>query len=294
MPLRHGLTLPIFGSLADPAAVADLAVAAEDAGFDGVFVWDHVQYRRDPDGPDPHGHADLPVADPWTTLAAMATVTDRVEIGPMVTPLARRRPQVLARQATSVDILSGGRLVMGVGLGGDGYGEFSAFGDQPDPRERAAMLDQRLHLLHELWSGQPVTSSRPHAMATDVRFLPTPIRIPPVWVAGRWPNQAPIRRAARWDGWFPIDLPAPEALAEGLAMIAAAQAAEARDAAAPQDATPARAGTDDFAVVVNGDAGADPTPWAEAGATWWLTQFNPWHVTFDDVAATIAAGPGHA
>ena len=276
MPLRHGLTLPIFGPLADPSVVADLAVAAEDAGFDGVFVWDHVLYRRDPGGPDPHGRADVPVADPWTTLAAMAAVTDRVAVGPMVTPLPRRRTHVLARQATSVDILSGGRLVMGVGLGGDGYGEFSAFGDEPDPKVRGAMLDDRLALLRELWTGEVVTSARPHAVATDVQFLPTPTRTPPVWVAGRWPTRAPIRRAARCEGWFPIDLPGPHALAAGVEMIAAAR------------------GTDDLAdfdVVVHGTPEDDPEPWAAAGATWWLTQFDPWHVTEDQVAAAIATGP---
>ncbi len=275
MALHHGLTLPIFGPLADPSVVARLAVAAEEAGFDGVFVWDHVLYRRDPDGPDPHGRADVPVADPWTTLAAMATVTDRVALGPMVTPLPRRRPHVLARQATSVDILAGGRLVMGVGLGGDGYGEFSAFGDEPDPRVRGAMLDDRLDLLRELWTGEVVTSSRPHAVATDVQFLPTPTRTPPVWVAGRWPHRAPIRRAARCEGWFPIDLPDPDALARGIDMVAAARGGDLAG----------------FDVVVHGTPGADPTPWAAAGATWWLTQFDPWHVTEDAVARAIAAGP---
>jgi alkanesulfonate monooxygenase SsuD/methylene tetrahydromethanopterin reductase-like flavin-dependent oxidoreductase (luciferase family) len=275
MALHHGLTLPIFGPLADPSVVARLAMAAEQAGFDGVFVWDHVLYRRDPDGPDPHGRADVPVADPWTTLAAMATVTDRVALGPMVTPLPRRRPQVLARQATSVDILAGGRLVMGVGLGGDGYGEFSAFGDEPDPRVRGAMLDDRLELLRELWTGDVVTSSRRHAVAADVQFLPTPTRTPPVWVAGRWPHRAPIRRAARFEGWFPIDLPDPDALAEGIDMVAAARGGDLAG----------------FDVVVHGTAGDDPTPWRAAGATWWLTQFDPWHVTEEEVARAIAAGP---
>ncbi|HKJ57287.1 MAG TPA: LLM class flavin-dependent oxidoreductase, partial [Nitriliruptoraceae bacterium] len=97
MTLRHGLTLPIFGPLANPTVVAEVAAAAEQAGYDGVFVWDHVLYRRDPDGMDPHGRADVPVADPWVTLAAMAAATSKVALGPMVTPLPRRRPQVLAR-----------------------------------------------------------------------------------------------------------------------------------------------------------------------------------------------------
>lgn len=270
--LRRGVTLPIFGPLADPVVVAEVAAAAEEADFDGVFVWDHVLYRRDPDGPDPDGRADVAVADPWVTMAAIATATSRIAIGPMVTPLPRRRPQVLARQAASLDRLSGGRLVMGVGLGGDGYGEFSAFGDQQDPRIRGAMLDQRLALLRELWSGEVVDSDRTHARATKVQFLPTPLQRPhpPVWVAGRWPNTAPMHRAAQWNGWFPVDLPAPEAVTEGVAVIANQ-----------------RGGLDDFDVVVNGSPADDPTPWGDAGATWWLTSFSPWTITVDDVLAFI-------
>lgn len=280
---RHGLTLPIFGPLADPSLVAALAANAERAGFDGVFVWDHVLYRRDPDGPDPHGRADIPVADPWVTLAAIAAATERIRIGAMVTPLPRRRPQVLARQVTTLDHLSRGRLVLGVGLGGDGYGEFSAFDDEADARVRGQMLDQRLDLLRELWSGEVVDSDRPHAAARDVHFLPRPLQRPhpPIWVAGRWPAAAPRRRAAAADGWFPIDLPAPDALAQGVAAM-----------------REARGTLVDFDVVVNGAPDADPGPWIEAGATWWLVQPSAWHVTPDQVEAIIAAGPstgpGHA
>lgn len=274
---RFGLTLPIFGSLAEPSVVGELAVAAEEAGFDGVYAWDHVLYRRDPDGPDPQGRADVPVADPWVTLAAAAAVTSTVRLGAMVTPLPRRRPQVLARQVTTLDLLSRGRMVVGVGLGGDAYGEFSAFGDEPDPRTRGAMLDERLDLLRELWSGGVVDSARQHAPAADVQFLPTPVQRPhpPIWVAGRWPHRAPRRRAAGADGWFPIELPGPDALAEGVAAMA-------------DD----RGHLDDFDVVVDGDAETDPTPWIDAGATWWLTTFSPWQVTVERVMQAIAAGPG--
>ena len=130
--MRAGLTLPIFDGLADPRLLADLAATAEQAGWDGVFVWDHVVYRS-------------PVraaTDPWIATAAMAARTERVALGPMVTPLARRRPQVVARQAVALDHLSGGRLVLGVGLGLDrSGGELSRFGEELDDRRRAAMLD---------------------------------------------------------------------------------------------------------------------------------------------------------
>ncbi len=115
--MRHGLFVAPFDGLSDPRVVARLAAECEAAGWDGIFVWDHVLYR-------PPVQA---VADPWVVLAAAATATERVLIGPMVTPVARRRPHVLARQATSLDQLSGGRLVLGVGLGLDASGrELSA------------------------------------------------------------------------------------------------------------------------------------------------------------------------
>lgn len=273
---RVGLTLPIFGELADPAVVARLAQDAEAAGFDGVFVWDHVQYRRDPDGPDPDGTPDLPVADPWVTLAAMAAATASVRLGPLVTPLPRRRPHVLARQVTSLDVLSGGRTVLGVGLGGDRGREFSAFGDEPDARVRGAMLDDALDLLRALWSGEPVDRAGPHHAARDVRFLPTPTQRPhpPVWAAGRWPNLAPARRAAACDGYFPIDLAGPADLADAVAVVRRL-----------------RGDLVGYDVVAQGMPGDDPTAWVEAGATWWLTTFRPWGVTAHEVEDVIAAGP---
>lgn len=276
---RFGLTLPIFGELADPVTVAGLAREAEQAGFDGVFVWDHVLYRRDPNGPQPHGRADLAVADPWVTLAAMAVVTSHVRLGAMVTPLARRRSQVLARQVTTLDRLSEGRLVVGVGLGGDDYGEFSVFDDEADARTRGVMLDQRLDLVRELWSGAVVASDRTHAPAHDVQFMPTPLQRPhpPIWVAGRWPHRAPRRRAAHADGWFPIDLPGPDALAQGVAVM-----------------TEHRGNVEGYDVVANGAPDTDPGPWLDAGATWWLTTFTPWDVTAARVRAVIDGGPARA
>lgn len=274
--VRTGLTVPIFEELAEPEVVADLAARAEDAGWDGFFVWDHVVYRRDPDGPDPHGRADLPVADPWVTLAAVAVATDRVRLGAMVTPLPRRRTHVLARATTTLDRLSDGRLVVGVGIGGDAYGEFSDFGDEVEARTRGAMLDDRLDLLSALWSGEVVAHDGPHARAADVVFAPTPVQGPgpPVWAAGRWPNRAPLRRAAGLDGYFPIDLDGPGDLAD---VVVAA-----RDL---------RGDLDGWDLVAQGMPDDDPRPWVAAGATWWLTTFRPWGVTADEVAATIDAGP---
>jgi alkanesulfonate monooxygenase SsuD/methylene tetrahydromethanopterin reductase-like flavin-dependent oxidoreductase (luciferase family) len=144
---QRGLFVPPFDALADPRVVADLAVDAEAAGWDGFFVWDHLLYAEPVRS----------IADPWICCAAVAARTSRMVLGPMVTPLSRRRPHVLARQAASLDLLSGGRLVLGFGLGDDGsVGELSRFGEETDAKTRAAMLDEGLDLLAGLLSGDRV------------------------------------------------------------------------------------------------------------------------------------------
>ncbi|MGH9092710.1 MAG: LLM class flavin-dependent oxidoreductase, partial [Acidimicrobiales bacterium] len=206
--MRHGLFFPPFGELAEPARVVEVAVAAEEAGWDGVFLWDHMIR--------PAGQPQE-LADVWIVMAAVAAATRRIRFGPMVTPLARRRPQKVAREAVTLDRLSQGRLVLGVGLGVDSGGELGRFGEEVDERARAARLDEALDLVLDLWSGRRVDHHGPCFTADDVRFLPTPVQSPriPVWAAARGePLRAgPLRRAARLDGIFPVGA-GPERLAE--------------------------------------------------------------------------------
>jgi alkanesulfonate monooxygenase SsuD/methylene tetrahydromethanopterin reductase-like flavin-dependent oxidoreductase (luciferase family) len=264
--MRRGLTLPIFDRMADPSLLADLAAEAEAAGWDAMFVWDHLRYR-----------APLTAAtDPWIAMAAMATRTERIRLGAMVTPVARRRPHVLARQLVALDRLSNGRMVFGAGLGLDNNGgEFAAFGEQTDPRIRAEMLDEGLGLLRSLLAGDHVDHHGRHYTAADVRFLPAAVQTPlPIWVAGRWPNQRPLRRAAAYDGAFIIEIAVTD-LPAALAVIA-----EQRPG-----------GLTDYDVVVEDSPGADPRPCEAAGATWLLTSFDPFTVDAGVVRAAIAAGP---
>ncbi|HEX5195262.1 MAG TPA: LLM class flavin-dependent oxidoreductase [Solirubrobacteraceae bacterium] len=167
MSARRGLYIAPFDGLASPAALAELAAVAERAGWDGVFVWDHLLYSE-------------PVrelSDPWICVAAIAARTTRLALGPMVTPLARRRPQVVARQALTLDRLSEGRLVLGFGLGDDGRnGELSRFGEELDPRRRGAMLSEGLDVLRGLLSGERVEHRGEHYTADGVRFEPPPTR----------------------------------------------------------------------------------------------------------------------
>ncbi len=191
--MRFGLYLPPFGEFADARRVADLAVAAEETGWAGLFLWDHM--LADPG---------LAVAEAWTTLAAMAMVTRAIRIGALVTPLARRRPWTLARQIATIDQLSGGRLVAGIGLGDDGWKEFSSFGEAVEPRERGQLLDESLEILQGLLSGQPVRYRGARYAVDSGPFLPRPAQDPlPVWAAMRWPNRKPLARAARLQGLFP-------------------------------------------------------------------------------------------
>jgi probable F420-dependent oxidoreductase len=267
--MRHALFLPIFDELADPSVVADLAREAEQTGWDGVYVWDHIAYRAPVQA----------IADPWVCLAAMAAVTDTIRIGPMVTPLPRRRPVTVARQVASLDRLSGGRLTLGVGIGGDGSREFSATGEECDAKVRGEMLDESLQILAAAWTGEPVQHRGRHYIVDDISFQPTPVQRPgpPVWVAARYGNPAPLRRAARHDGVFPIQIEEPEQLAEVVAAV--------------RGMRPAQAGP--FDVAVGGPPGSDPAPYEKAGATWWMTSFSPFELTLDAVRGPLRDGPAH-
>ncbi|HET6950262.1 MAG TPA: LLM class flavin-dependent oxidoreductase [Acidimicrobiales bacterium] len=267
-PARTALFLPLFGELAEPGLVADLAEEAEDAGWDGLFVWDHMLYR--PPVTD--------VADPWITLAAVARSTSRLVIGPMVTPVPRRRPGKLARETVSLDRLSGGRSVFGAGLGGDPGRELSALGEETDPVARGRMLDEGLDLLVRMWSGEQVEHRGEAYVADGVRFLPRPLQQPriPVWLASRYPNRSPLRRAARYDGLFTIDMQEPDHLRELMAVVAGHRAAAGVEAP--------------FEWVVQGTIGEAPGPWVAAGATWWLVRFEP-SVTAAEVRDAIGRRP---
>jgi len=261
MTTRRGLFVAPFDPLADPRVVGDLAGEAEAAGWDGFFVWDHLQY----------GARVAAIADVWTCCAAVAMRTERLLFGPMVTPLARRRPQVLARQAASLSVLSGGRFVLGLGLGDDWVGEFSAFGDQADPRVRGRMLDEGLEVLTALMNGTPVDYEGAHYAARDVLFRPAPAV--PVWLAGRFGNRAPLRRAVKHDGFFVIGLDGPDDLDEVTAALA------------EHDLPPG------FELVVDLEPDQDPAKWLDRGASWVLTRIGPFDLDLAKVRRIVASGP---
>lgn len=186
---KLALSLP---NLAPPGRLVDIGVRAEAAGWDGILLWDHV--HGSPDWP-------VPIADPWVTLGALAVRTGRITIGTGITPVARRQPRELARQTVSVDHLSGGRLVLGVGLG-EPPEEYTAYDEPADRRRLAERLDEGLDVLAGLWSGEPFEHDGPHFPVHGAQYLPPPVQRPriPVWAGCTLPHTRPLRRAARWDG----------------------------------------------------------------------------------------------
>jgi alkanesulfonate monooxygenase SsuD/methylene tetrahydromethanopterin reductase-like flavin-dependent oxidoreductase (luciferase family) len=282
--MRFAVNVPNFGDYADPRTFMRLAVEAEDAGWDGMFVWDHV--LGDPEW-------GVPMADPWVLLAAAAAVTNRIRLGPMVTPLPRRRPWVVARQAVSLDHLSAGRMTLGVGLGAPPKADFEAFGEVSDPRIRAERLDEGLAILDGLWSDSPFAFAGEHFRLATMRFSPPPIQRPriPIWVAGYWPHRGPFRRAARWDGVFPAsrvteESGAPMPLDELEAVLAVIRHERGGD------------GLAGFDVMVAGGTPTDPRkarrmvePYVTAGATWWAEGLNGWRGSLAEMEKRLRAGP---
>lgn len=265
--LRFGLLLPNVGYYADPARLVRLARAADESGWDGVFLWDHLLIDR---------AGRLPLADSWTAVTAILAGTRRIRGGPLVVPLAQRQPWKVARETATVDHLSGGRLVVGVGLGASADTDFAAFGLEADLAARARRVDESLAVLDQLWSGQEVSHRGDQVRLDRVTFLPPPVQRPriPVWIAATWPaaGRGPLARAARWDGVVPM-VREPNGGLRGpdrteLAEMLAATPPRARDWAV---AVPGRLPPDDPQQARDLVAG-----YRAAGATWWLESFDPW------------------
>jgi alkanesulfonate monooxygenase SsuD/methylene tetrahydromethanopterin reductase-like flavin-dependent oxidoreductase (luciferase family) len=192
--MKYGVHLPNFGAFGDARVLAEMAVLAEQAGWDGFFIWDHLLFCE----PDKNAHV-----DPWVGLTAVAMRTERIIFGPLVTAIPRRRPWKLARETVSLQNLSGGRLVLGVGLGDPVEWEYRFFHEETDAKIRAEKLDEGLAILQGLWSGETFGFTGKHYQLEPMTFLPKPVKPIPIWVGGYLPHKRPFRRAARFDGVVP-------------------------------------------------------------------------------------------
>ncbi len=286
--MKYAIYLPTFTPFGSPETIADLARDTEQSGWDGVFLWDDVS------------GTEKDLADPWISLAAAAVATRRVRLGALVTPLARRRPWKFARETASLDQLSKGRLVVGVGAGG-GQEQFGDLGDEPDQRVRGEMLDEGLAVVAGLWSGKTFNFDGKYYQLKQAIFRPRPLQQPriPIWVAGVWPHKRPLARMARWDGMFPLFWGI-NSLAEQQAHLremVSGVLATRRELLPESEQRP-------FDVIAVGETPPDRPAqteeqiagFAAAGATWWLESLAPergggpaW--SFDRLRARVLAGP---
>jgi alkanesulfonate monooxygenase SsuD/methylene tetrahydromethanopterin reductase-like flavin-dependent oxidoreductase (luciferase family) len=276
--VRAGIGLPNVGEYADVRLLAALAQEAERAGWDGFFIWDHLIYW------DPS----TPVVDPWVALTAVALETQRVRLGVLVSAVARRRPWLLARQAATIDVLSGGRLVFGAGLGSM-PDEYARFGEDPSDRVRAAKLDEGLDVIAGLWSGEPLSHKGMHFRVDEVTMLPRPVQRPriPIWIGGKWPHRGPFRRAARWDGVMPTHVDyghgqtmPPEEFAEVVGFVNThRESLAAFDVVLEGESAPGRRGWGTVA------------PYTDAGLTWWVEKLGWWRGTRAMTETRIKEGP---
>jgi alkanesulfonate monooxygenase SsuD/methylene tetrahydromethanopterin reductase-like flavin-dependent oxidoreductase (luciferase family) len=273
--VRRGLAVPGFRD--DPADLVKLGIDAELAGFDGFFLWDHLVWSDTGEGP--------PTLDPWLLLAAVAVNTTTIKLGTMITPVPRRRPWQLAKETTTLDRLSGGRLILGVGIGSPSHGDFGIFGDTEDERVRGEQLDEGLDVLAGLWRGDWFSYQGKHYTVGPVRFTPTPVQQPriPIWVGGILPSARPVARAARWDGMVPIR--------PGLTLIPADELAAVRDRI-----TRLR-GSAGFDLVVwaglesaEGEIAALLPEYQQVGVTWWIETARPEPDWWEHTQARVARG----
>ncbi len=276
--MKYGINVTNFGHDFTPRVLAELGHEAEESGWDGFFIWDHID-----------AGVASPMVDPWIALAAIAMRTERIRIGPMVTPLPRRRPWKLARETVTLDHLSNGRLTLGVGLGFPPAAEYEQFGESGEEAVRAEMLDEGLEVMVGLWSGEPLTYEGQHYQVKGATFQPGPIQKPriPVWVAGMWPNKRPMRRAARYEGAFPLASDPTRDLGPDEVRSIIQYVSDHRES--PEHFDLVLAGTtsgDD-----PGEASERLLALAEAGATWWQEGLAPWLGSLEDMRQIIRKGP---
>lgn len=258
--MRYGLCVSNIGSHSDARAVAGLAEAAEGAGWEAVFVWDHLAFVWG-----------MPSADPWVVLTACALATSRILLGTTVTPVPRRRVQNVAHTVSTLDRLSGGRVVFGAGLGGN-RGEFERFGEDFERARRLALFDEGLDVLRRLWDGEVVDNDGA-VVVRGVRLNPRPAGRVPIWVGGN--SSDALARAAQFDGWV-ADSVRPDGMKLSPEEVA-------------QRAAGLRVGVE---VVVNGYAAeASVRDYEAAGATWWLENVHDLRGSPDEILSLVRQGP---
>ena len=195
MTARLPIGVTLRSIRAEPGWWLESARRLDEAGYSGVWSWDHFMGR---------GDITVPVVEGWTILSMAAAATHRITVGTFVANVMNRHPAVLARMASTLQIASGGRLVLGIGIGGHPK-EHAAYGMEfPEAKERAARLEDAIAVLRALWTGGPVTRPSPFYPLEEAVAFPVPDPPPPIIIGGETPAGA--RLAGRiGDGWSTFD-----------------------------------------------------------------------------------------
>jgi probable F420-dependent oxidoreductase len=204
--LRVGVQLPEVERDVRWPEYMTMARAAEEVGFDSIWLGDHLLYRED-------GRPERGPWEVWTLLAGLAAVTERVRLGPLVASTAFHPPAVLAKMAATVDEVSGGRLVLGLGAGWN-EPEFRAFGMPFD--HLASRFEEAFEIIRRLLAGERVTYGGRFSSVEDAVLLPRPTRRPPLMVGSSGPRvlRAALRHADVWNSWYDLFGNTPEGFAE--------------------------------------------------------------------------------
>jgi alkanesulfonate monooxygenase SsuD/methylene tetrahydromethanopterin reductase-like flavin-dependent oxidoreductase (luciferase family) len=275
---RTAIDIAPLGELADPRAIVRLAVAAEASGWDGISVWDSLGVSM--------GTA---AVDPFVALAAVGTATRRSRLIASVIALPRRRPQLVAQAIGTLDRLSDGRCVLGVGAGGD-PGDFEPFGEPFGAAARIERFDEALGLVDRWLRGESVEHDGAAFVARAASVGPSPVQRPrpPVWIGGMRP--AALRKAARWDGWIAVGMSDD---GSSMALTPESFAGMVERVLAERRRVAAGGGPFDIAILGRSepdDRGAVGR-FAAAGATWWFESLSPMRGSIDELLAIVESGP---
>ena len=275
--MKFGIYAPNFGkTFGNPKLVTELAVEAENSGWDGFFLWDHIVIAEE-------GFPDT--VDPFIALTSVAENTEKIHIGTTVTPLTRRRPWKLARETVTLDILSEGRLIFGVGLGGPS--ELGLMNEETNPRILAEMVDEQIEILHGLWSGEEFSYTGKHYKIDKVKFLPRPVQRPRIklWGAGTWPKKGPFRRAAKLDGVIPLSLDyrVPLTPDDYRDMV---EYMKKHGLRGPYDIVEIS-----FDATKSDDKQGVILDFQDAGVNWWLELVSDWNGSYEKIMDIINEGP---
>jgi alkanesulfonate monooxygenase SsuD/methylene tetrahydromethanopterin reductase-like flavin-dependent oxidoreductase (luciferase family) len=275
--MKFGIYAPNFGNtFGNPKLITELAIEAEKSGWDGFFLWDHIVYQEE-------GYPNI--VDPFIALTSVAEYTQNIHIGTTVTPLPRRRPWKLARETATLDIISEGRLILGIGLGGPS--ELSIMNEETNLSKMAKMTNEHLEILNGLWSGEDFNYSGKYYTIDKVKFLPRPIQKPRIkmWGAGTWPKKGPFKRAAKLDGVVPLsqDYRNPLTPDDYRNMIEYMRKHGLRS---PYDIVEIS-----FDATKSNDKRKAILEFQDAGVNWWLELVSDWNGSYEKIKDIIMQGP---